>query len=438
MADLRERVVAASAGRDRVTDTVKAAALCLVVVGHSLAWTVLPDGTPAATLDAVPGACWVTWLLQLLPLFLVMAGAGLARSGAPADASAVLRRVDRLTTPALPLLLVTMLLAWLVGILAEDAVASAAGIMPVQLVWFLGVYLLVVAVWPIVVRMRRPWHFTALAAGIAAVDLLRANGFPAAGWCNLLLVWALFAALGANLPQLRTVPPRRLALVLVVSVAAAVALVVVGPYSPALVTTTALPGLSNLAPPSAVLACFGVAQLMALLLAWAALDRWLARDALWVPVTVLGARAMGVYLWHMLLMTAAVGAVLATGLRPATMSPAWWALHLAVLAVVGSTVFLAAPVLLRAADRLAAALAAAVPGDVSRVLARAPVSVALAVAATAGVALLLISESGLAEPMTARDVIGIPYVPLLALAALAVVVAVARRPARDRGAVHVG
>lgn len=438
MGDLRERVVSAAAGRDRVADGVKAAALALVVVGHALAWTVLPDGSPAATLDAVPGAFWVTWLLQLLPLFLVMAGVGLARGGPPADSAAVLRRVYRLTSPALPLLLVTMLAAWLVGLVADDSVASAAGIMPVQLVWFLGVYLLVVAVWPVVLRLHRAWHFAALSAAIVIVDLLRANGFTAAGWCNLLLVWSLFAALGANLPRLRTAPPRRLALVLVTTLAAAVILVMVGPYSAALVTTDSLPGLSNLAPPSAVLACFGVAQLMALLLAWPMLDGWLARDAVWVPVALFGARAMGVYLWHMLLMTVAVGAVLATGLTPATMSAAWWLLHGAVLAAVAIAVFLAAPGLLRAADRFAAALATAVPDAARTRLARAPVPVTLALAAVAGIALLLVSESGLADPVSARSVIGIPYVPLVAVAVLAAVVAAARRPTRDRGAVEVG
>ena len=47
MSSLSTRVLAASAGRDRVSDGVKALALALVILGHGLAWTITPGGPVA-------------------------------------------------------------------------------------------------------------------------------------------------------------------------------------------------------------------------------------------------------------------------------------------------------------------------------------------------------------------------------------------------------
>ena len=69
MSSLSTRVLAASAGRDRVSDGVKALALALVILGHGLAWTITPDGSAVNTLEAAPWLFPLTWLLQILPLF---------------------------------------------------------------------------------------------------------------------------------------------------------------------------------------------------------------------------------------------------------------------------------------------------------------------------------------------------------------------------------
>ena len=46
---IRAKVVAASAGRDRALDAIKALALLVVIVGHSLAWHTPGDGTEVLT-----------------------------------------------------------------------------------------------------------------------------------------------------------------------------------------------------------------------------------------------------------------------------------------------------------------------------------------------------------------------------------------------------
>ena len=73
MGSIASKVLAASAGRDRVMDAVKALALLLVIAGHSLAWTVTSSGSVINTLDAVPYMFPLTWVLQILPLFVLLA-----------------------------------------------------------------------------------------------------------------------------------------------------------------------------------------------------------------------------------------------------------------------------------------------------------------------------------------------------------------------------
>ena len=100
MTTLVERVATATAGRDRVLDAAKAVALLLVVLGHSLAWHVLPDGEPVSVLGEVPGLIVLTWLFRVLAA--VWDG---RLSGAPQPPAAHPRRgvchlLDRAAAPA--------------------------------------------------------------------------------------------------------------------------------------------------------------------------------------------------------------------------------------------------------------------------------------------------------------------------------------------------
>ena len=421
MGTLTSKVLAASAGRDRVMDAVKALALLLVVVGHSLAWTATGSGSVVNTLDAVPAVFPLTWVLQILPLFFLLAGAGLTRLSGSRDARGYLARLTRLASPALPLIAVAMVLAVVAQALAGADVGKAAGLLPVQLVWFLGVYVVLVAVAPLLVRFSGWWAVGVWLALILGVDLLRINVAEAFGWANLILVWGLFAALGTRLDRLRALPRATLAVGAAASAAAAVLAIVVGPYSPALVSTDAVEGISNLAPPTVVLALVGLAQICILLLLWPWLQRLLARDRLWVPVAIFASRAMEIYLWHMLVFTLAIAGVIALGTAPAALSLLWWVQHIAVAAVVLAVVWFAAPVLGRLARGVAGALGRAAPRL------RLGTAWARVLLVLAGVALLCVSESGVSEPITPRIVVLFPYVPLVALALLCVIVGVSTK-----------
>jgi len=421
MGGITSKVLAASAGRDRVMDAVKALALLLVIAGHSLAWTVTSDGSVINTLDAAPYMFPLTWVLQILPLFFLLAGAGLTRLSGSREARGYLGRLTRLSAPALPLIAITVVLALAASAIVGADAARAAGVLPVQLVWFLGVYLVLVAAAPLLVRCSGPWAVAIWLVVILGVDLMRVNVNELIGWANLILVWGLFAAIGTRLDRLRTIRPPLLVLGTIVFASGAIFAIVVGPYSPALISTDAVEGISNLAPPTIVLALVGLAQICLLLLLWSPLQRALDHDRLWVPVAIFASRAMEIYLWHMLVFTVAIAGMIGLGIAPAALSLLWWLQHLAVAAVVLAVVWFAAPGLGRLSRGLAGWLGSISP--------RLPLGTAWArvLLVVAAVTLLCVSESGVAQPITARVVLLLPYMPLAGLALLAIVVGLATK-----------
>ncbi|MBM3687702.1 MAG: acyltransferase [Actinobacteria bacterium] len=421
MGGITSKVLAASAGRDRVMDAIKALALLLVIAGHSLAWTVTSDGSVINTLDAAPYMFPLTWVLQILPLFFLLAGAGLTRLSGSREARGYLGRLTRLSAPALPLIAITVVLALAASAIVGADAARAAGVLPVQLVWFLGVYLVLVAAAPLLVRCSGPWAVAIWLVVILGVDLLRVNVNELIGWANLILVWGLFAAIGTRLDRLRTIRPSLLVLGTIVFASGAIFAIVVGPYSPALISTDAVEGISNLAPPTIVLALVGLAQICLLLLLWSLLQRALDHDRLWVPVAIFASRAMEIYLWHMLVFTVAIAGMIGLGIAPAALSLLWWLQHLAVATVVLAVVWFAAPGLGRLSRGLAGWLGSISP--------RLPLGTAWArvLLVVAAVTLLCVSESGVAQPITARVVLLLPYMPLAGLALLAIVVGLATK-----------
>ncbi|MBC7292469.1 MAG: acyltransferase [Actinotalea sp.] len=380
--------------RDRVLDAVRAAALLVVVVAHALAWDT-SSGAPRNVLDGRPGLVWVTWLLQPLPL--LFAAGGLANLGSwqrdPDLARFLHRRGTRLLTPA-----VVYLTAWTVLLLPLAVVlpeAAAAGRFLSQLVWFLGVYLIVVLAVPWTSRWTtRPGP--ALATWlvlVAVVDALRWNVSPVLGWLNLLLVWGFCHQLGTALPLLRRAPAAGLLAGAGAAAGTAVGLAVLGPWSSSLVSYAGDPEPTNLAPPTVVVALYGLGQVLLLAAVWGRLERALTRDRLYVAVAGLGTRGIGLYLWHIPVVALVAGTVLLLGGRVPALGPVWWALH-----GVGLVVVLAGGWTL-------AGLAGRVEARLRGVASRAgqptagPTGRALAVTAgAAGLALLHASVTGFGRP----------------------------------------
>lgn len=341
---------APSRGRDLFVDAVRALGTLGVLGLHwSMADATLDDAGLHLGNALASGPGWLlTWLLPL-PLLFFAAGAAAQHErtrtarGTPALMAHRLRRL----APPVALLLGTWGVAGVAlrGLgLPHDVVAPVLRTVP-QPLWFLGVYLVLTAATPAVARgvgllarghrhrrpgAPRPVHAVLVVLAVLvvtlAVDALRIGGaHPAVGAVNLLLVWSLpFAAGVAHACGVR---PRRAVLLagLLGGLAGAVALVALGPYPASLV---GMPGqaISNLSPPTTVVAAFSLAQVCGALLARDALVRAAGTAHGGRVVAWVGARSMTLYLWHLTAMFVVAGTVLVAARLPlpTPWTTGWW------------------------------------------------------------------------------------------------------------------
>jgi peptidoglycan/LPS O-acetylase OafA/YrhL len=327
-------VAAEQAGRDRVLDAVKAVALLIVVVAHCLGWYAwdLSTGTSLSVLDVRPGVWWITWL-QVLPLFFA-AGAVANLSSwnrHPKAPEFWQRRMLRLGTPALIYAAVGTAIVLPIA-LAVPAAESIGRFLPYHL-WFLAFYGAIVLAVPWTSRWadRPVVPLLAWLGVVVVVDALRWRVGAGFGLVNFLLVWGWIHQVGYCLPRLRTLPRLPVALAGLAALGLAATAAGLGPYSRALVSFGGDPEMSNLAPPTLVLALFGLGQVLLLAAAWPSLERWLAHERAWLVVGAVGARAIGIYLWHLPVMAVLAGVLMALDVPAEPFGPSWWLVHLGVL-----------------------------------------------------------------------------------------------------------
>lgn len=299
------------ADRDRVIDLVRAFSINVVVFGHLLMalvkWT--PDGEPLLgnLLASNRYLQLLTWPLQVMPLFFVAGGAAAAISYRSAVRRRepyrvwVWNRMRRLVAPGVLYLMLLPPLAVFVKWAVSAPTALALLVFGTQLLWFLSIYVLVTGMTPWLLRLHDRYGWNAILGWLlltALMDLARfKTGIDALGLVNFIAVWAMAAQLGMiyqdRLAATWT-PAQRAG----VAFAASVLLVFFGPYPLSLV---GMPGeaLSNMAPPSVVLA-FHTITLAALLdLARDRLARLAARPAVWRWTVQANMAAMTIYLWHL-------------------------------------------------------------------------------------------------------------------------------------------
>jgi fucose 4-O-acetylase-like acetyltransferase len=349
---LRALADATPAGRDRYVDFLRVVSIVTVVLGH---WTIAAVGRSAGglvagnVLSTTPWLWLATWVLQVMPVFFFVGGfsnmvswQALERRGG-GYVEYLSSRMARLLRPVLAFAAAWLALPLLLGRLGlpGERVELVGRVMG-QPLWFLGVYLVVVALAPAMVRLHRRvrlWVPATLAAAAAAVDALRlAAGVRQAGYLNLLLVWALVQQLGffyadGTLPRL---PRRALAGLAAAGLAGLVVLTGTGLYPPSMV---GLPGEeSNMSPPTVCIVALTVWQVALVMLLRGRVSGWLARRGPWTAVIAVGSMAMTLYLWHLTAMAALYGLVVAVdGPLPTPGTGWWWAtrpLWLALLAAV--------------------------------------------------------------------------------------------------------
>ncbi|MCA5894648.1 acyltransferase family protein [Isoptericola sp. NEAU-Y5] len=351
--------------RDPFVDVVRAVGTLGVVMLHWLMAEATWDGRALHVGNALGhGAGWLLTWGQPLALLFFAAGASAAYGrlasaaapGGPAPWTHVV--VGRLRATARPV--GAFAGAWAVGVgvlltlgVPDAAVWRLARMAP-QLLWFLAVWVVLVALVPVLHAAWRRWRWGALGVAVALpllVDGLR-FGLPgdlttALASVNILLAWAVPFLAGVAYADLRSAWSRRasaagpssgraagsvggyralLGAGAVVAVVALAVLVVAGPYPPSMI---GMPGdaISNLGPPTAPVVALGVAQVCLVLLARESLVRSVATPAGARVLQVLSRRSMTVYLWHLTAMFAVVGVVLlGLGQRlPVAWSADWWA-----------------------------------------------------------------------------------------------------------------
>jgi len=385
-------------GRDRAVDVARLAALVVVMFGHCalLLATIDADGLQIGNLlGQLPALAPITWVVQVMPLFFLAGGAAGAygwHSGR-AWGAWLFTRAQRLCRPVF-----WYLAAWSVGLLVVRMILgaeSAAGIGRecVALLWFLGVYLVVLAFVPSLTRLSTGRAVAVLVvsllAAAAAVDAIRfAVGIPMSGVANFLIVWLIPVVIGVAYAR-RLIGPRAALVAAATSFAAQVALAVAGTYEVALVVT-GTERMSNVSPPTLLLALHCTWMSCVFVAAAGAIRRWAARPRVWRAVAVGNGGAMTLYLWHIPAIAVATFSLHAVGLDAYDVdAPGFWgvlALRAVVFAVVMAIAFrLLAPLEHRPLPWW----------DTPARATGARSTVAGALVCAAGVALLLMAKNGL-------------------------------------------
>ncbi|GIU86208.1 MAG: hypothetical protein KatS3mg009_0723 [Acidimicrobiia bacterium] len=208
--------------REPFIDFVRAFSLVVVVVWH-WAFTILiwrADGPHASNPIGFTRGMWLlTWLLQVMPLFFFVGGYANLRSyvasrrrGIPTSRF-VARRLRRLVVPSVGLALAWGALMVTVPVLFEARWIGRATLLVLSPLWFIAVYVLIVALFPLWYRLHGRFGPLVVVwlAGIAAiVDIARfAHDVPWVGWVNMLAVWGLAHQLGFSYGDLVRIGDRR-------------------------------------------------------------------------------------------------------------------------------------------------------------------------------------------------------------------------------------
>ncbi|MCP4306910.1 MAG: acyltransferase [bacterium] len=262
--------------RDIYVDFLRAFSLVIVVIWHWV-FTILeltPETvSPSNPIGFTRGMWAITWVLQVMPVFFFVGGFThrLAFDNYEKGTSRrfLKRRSKRLLVPALSLVAIWIGLGFIIDATLDAAWAWPAVILVLSPLWFLVVYLLLVAIAPLAIRAHWRWGELVLVwlVGMAAVlDVLRFHHLQGwAAWLNFIIIWGLAHQLGFFYDRL-VAAPRRVAWMLTWSgLFALIALTNMGFYPRSVV---GVPGerFSNMGPPTLAIVALTFLQIGLVLL----------------------------------------------------------------------------------------------------------------------------------------------------------------------------
>jgi hypothetical protein len=340
--------------RDRYVDLLRAFSIAVVVLGHWLMAVVYFDGkglSGASALDVVPGLWLLTWILQVMPIFFIVGGFSnlvawrSVRKRGDTYADYMRSRTARLMRPTLVFVLAWTAITTVANFVSQESfeAMSRATELIAKPLWFLAVYVLVVALSPMMAAFHERYGVRVLAflAGAAViVDVVRiAGGMVAVGYLNFAFVWLFAHQLGYFYADgaLAAFSRRFYTGLALGSLCLLAVLTGSSVYSPSMVGMQT-ESASNNSPPSICLVVMTHWLLSVAMLVRPAASRWLQRRKVWSAVVAANSMIMTVFLWHLTALLVAVLALFPIGFpQPLGGTSVWWAwrpVWIAVLVVV--------------------------------------------------------------------------------------------------------
>ncbi len=326
--------------RHRGVDFLRAASICVVVLGHWIMAAPWVDGGGshiAHMLVRETWTQWLTWGLQVMPVFFFVGGYanGISWSAALRDRKPygewLSGRLARLLGPVLPLvffwMVISLIASWR-GVPPEMIrIGSRIALVPT---WFLAVYLLAVLLVPLAWRAWERFGVGSFWAPVAAAVVMDTVYFRfhlhGPGWLNYLFVWWAVHQLGIGWLKGRFGERSRGWFWTIGGLLALAAMTEFGPWPRSLV---GVPGaeVSNTTPPHLPILALAAFQFGLVRLTEAPLRRWLEGIRPWSATILVNGMIMTIFLWHSTVMMLLFGAGIllgGVGLRSQPGSAAWW------------------------------------------------------------------------------------------------------------------
>lgn len=349
------------ADRNRYVDFLRALAISAVVLGHWVMAAPYFDGTAHMDhlLDIQPWSRWLTWFLQVMPIFFFVGGYSNGVSWDSAQRKQqpygqwLEARLRRLLGPAVPLVIIWTLL----GVIGFHTgvhprmiqIGSQVSLVPV---WFLAIYFIIVLLVPLtrIAWQRAGWWsvITPLALAILGDWVYFNTEQQWWGWFNYLFVWGGIHQLGYAWQQGRI---GGLGVRITLACAGLLLLVVLtqfGPYPTSLVGVPSQ-SLSNTTPPKITLVALGLMQIGFFLSIENSMREWLERGRVWTATVLANGFIMPIFIWHSTVMMLVIGACFwiapsLLGQTPGTLE--WWLFRSVWILAYAILLFLFLPVFL--------------------------------------------------------------------------------------------
>lgn len=317
----RARALDDTAKRDRSIDAIRALCLSLVVLGHTVMGMVYwgEGRLVLGNLLAIDSRLhWLTWVFQIMPVFFIAGGAANYLSLKSKDitySTWLWKRISRLLSPTLTYLAIMLGIGFLLGLVFSDSFMQIYLLMVTQLLWFLGVYIICTALFPLMLRFSRAKSIAGLSIAVIAVDVARFQWVETVGILNFLFVWLLIMVVGTLFVNPL---PHRINLGFVVAILAIELLLVSRDVYPVSLVGLPTEEFSNVAPPSVLIALHGLLFLFVLSLLKPFITKLCQNTKVWAAVVSVNAGAMTVYLWHIPMIMVVALFLRSVGLSPAT------------------------------------------------------------------------------------------------------------------------